>query len=613
MVGVKGDIMTAYISDEMVEKIKDNIDIVNVISDYVQLKKAGSNYVGLCPFHNEKSPSFTVSESKQFFHCFGCGEGGDGVTFIMKKENLDFPDAIKFLGDKLGIEIEDTTNVNPKYIDEKLKTYEINKETARFYYNNLIKNPAAISYLEKRKLSSKVIRQFGLGYSLDSWDNLYKYLKSMNYTDDEIEKTGLIGRKSGNNGYYDKFRNRIMFPIIDTKSRIIGFGGRVLDKSMPKYLNSPDTIVFNKGNHLYGLNLLSKYSTRKRILLVEGYMDVISLYNRGINYSVASLGTAFTERQSKLLKRFGEDIYICYDSDAAGIKATLRAIDTCLKAEINPKIILLPNGMDPDDYMRINGPIEFEKLFLNAFNYIDYKINLAKSRYDLNNLDEKIKVTKEVAQIIKGIKSPIEQDGYIEKTARETGISKDAIEREINGNNKYNKVQKQKQHNIPTKENIKPIKTVLPVASEKAEVNLLKLMVKEKDYYEYVSNKLNIEDFTSQECKYLYNLLAIFYENHEIIDENELISNIMEIPNLDKVTIESIFDKRIEFQATNINQVIDDLIKAVKSSNLLNKRKEVLFKIEALEKKDRTDEEDKQFNILCLELIEINKEINQDN
>lgn len=583
MVGVKGDIMTAYISDEMVEKIKDNIDIVNVISDYVQLKKAGSNYVGLCPFHNEKSPSFTVSESKQFFHCFGCGEGGDGVTFIMKKENLDFPDAIKFLGDKLGIEIEDTTNVNPKYIDEKLKTYEINKETARFYYNNLIKNPAAISYLEKRKLSSKVIRQFGLGYSLDSWDNLYKYLKSMNYTDDEIEKTGLIGRKSGNNGYYDKFRNRIMFPIIDTKSRIIGFGGRVLDKSMPKYLNSPDTIVFNKGNHLYGLNLLSKYSTRKRILLVEGYMDVISLYNRGINYSVASLGTAFTERQSKLLKRFGEDIYICYDSDEAGIKATLRAIDTCLKAEINPKIILLPNGMDPDDYMRINGPIEFEKLFLNSFNYIDYKINLAKSRYDLNNLDEKIKVTKEVAQIIKGIKSPIEQDGYIEKTARETGISKDAIEREINGNNKYNKVQKQ--HNIPTKENIKPIKTVLPVASEKAEVNLLKLMVKEKDYYEYVSNKLNIEDFTSQECKYLYNLLAIFYENHEIIDENELISNIMEIPNLDKVTIESIFDKRIEFQATNINQVIDDLIKAVKSSNLLNKRKEVLFKIEALEKK----------------------------
>ncbi len=605
--------MTAYISDEIVDKIKDNIDIVNIVSDYVQLKKTGSNYVGLCPFHNEKSPSFTVSESKQFFHCFGCGEGGDGVTFIMKKENLDFPDALKFLADKLGIEIENSTNVNPKYSDEKLKTYEINKETARFYYDNLIKNPHALSYLEKRKLSSKVIRQFGLGYSLDSWDSLYKYLKTKNYSDDEIEKTGLIGRKSGNNGYYDKFRNRIMFPIIDTKSRIIGFGGRVLDKSMPKYLNSPDTIVFNKGNHLYGLNLLSKYSTRKRILLVEGYMDVISLYNRGINYSIASLGTAFTERQSKLLKRFGEDIYICYDSDAAGIKATLKAIDVCLKDDINPKIILLPTGMDPDDFMRVNGPIEFEKMFLNALNYIDYKINLAKSKYNLKNLDEKINFTKEVAQIIKGIKSPIEQDGYIEKAARETGISKDAIEREIKGNNKYNKEQKPKQYNVPTKESIKPIKTVLPVAGTKAETDLLKLMIKEKDYYEYISNKLNIEDFDSQECKYLYNLLAIFYENHEIIDENELINNIMEIPNLDKVTIESIFDKRIEFQATNINQVIDDLIKAVKDSNLLSKRKELLIKIENLEKKNRTLEENNDFNILCMELIEINKKINQDN
>lgn len=326
--------MTLYISDEIIQKVKDDSDIVNIISEYIQLKKSGSNYVGLCPFHSEKTPSFTVSETKQYYHCFGCGEGGDIVTFIMKKENLEFLDAVKFLADKLGIEIEDS-NFTVKNKDEKNKTYEINKEAARYFYDNLIKNSYALEYLRKRNINTKTIRQFGLGFSLNSWDSLYKYLIQKGYTDNDIEKTGLIGKRSGNNGYYDKLRNRIIFPIIDTKSRVIGFGGRVLDNSHPKYLNSQDTIVFNKGNHLYGLNLLSKYSNRKRIVLVEGYMDVISLYAKGINYSIASLGTALTERQCKLIKRYGEEVYICYDSDLAGINATLRAIDLLLKIDVH--------------------------------------------------------------------------------------------------------------------------------------------------------------------------------------------------------------------------------------------------------------------------------------
>ena len=427
-----GDNMTLYISDEIIQKVKEDSDIVNIVSEYVNLKKSGSNYVGLCPFHSEKTPSFTVSETKQYYHCFGCGEGGDIVSFIMKKENLEFLDAVKFLADKLGIEIEDkAVNFNDK--EDKSEIYEINKVSARYFRDNLYKNSFALEYLRKRNINAKTIRQFGLGFSLNSWDNLYRYLSQKGYSDNAIEKAGLIGKKSGNNGYYDKFRNRIIFPIIDTKSRVIGFGGRELDDSHPKYLNSQDTIAFNKGNHLYGLNLLNKHSNRKRILLVEGYMDVISLYAKGINYSVASLGTALTDRQCKLIKRYGEEVYICYDSDLAGINAALRAIDLMLKVDVNPRIISLPKGMDPDDYINQKGLIEFEKQLNNSLNYMDFKINIIREKYDLEKLEEKVNFTKEIANLIKGLKSPIEQDVYIDKISDKTGISKEAIEKEIRG------------------------------------------------------------------------------------------------------------------------------------------------------------------------------------
>ena len=294
--------MANIINDDIIEKVHDSSDLVNIVSEYLSLKKTGSNYIGLCPFHNEKTPSFTVSETKQLFHCFGCGEGGDVISFIMKIENLSFVEAVKFLADKQGIPLGKNKKVDKKIISEKEKIYKINKEAARFYYYNLIKNEKPLNYLKNRNINRKVLNKFGLGYAENSWDSIYKHLKGKGYNEEYIEKAGLIGRRKDNTGYYDKFRNRLMFPIIDTKGRIIGFGGRVLDNSMPKYVNSQDTLVFTKGNNLYGLNLVKKYSDRKRIILVEGYMDVISLFNNGINYSVASLGTAFTQNQAKLLK-----------------------------------------------------------------------------------------------------------------------------------------------------------------------------------------------------------------------------------------------------------------------------------------------------------------------
>lgn len=606
MAGDKGDIVYKRIDDEIIEKINDDINIVNIISEYVQLKKTGANYVGLCPFHNEKTPSFTVSESKNIFHCFGCGESGNAIKFIMKKENIDFTSAIVYLGEKLGIEIQEGFKPDQKTIDEKTKTYEINKEAAKYFYNNLKVSNKALGYLNRRKISIKVLNQFGLGFAIDGWESLYNFLKNK-YSDEEIFRAGLINKRN-DGGYYDKFRNRVIFPIIDTKSRVIGFGGRVLDDSMPKYLNSPDTNVFSKGNHLYGLNLLNKFSNRKRILLVEGYMDVISLYNNGINYSVASLGTALTSRQAQLIKRYGDEIYICYDSDSAGIKATIRAIDIMLKEGVKPRIISLPKGLDPDDYIKEKGLAEFEKLFSQSLNHIEFKVQTIKEKYNLNNVEENVEFTRAVASILKNLTSPIEQDAYMEKIADESGISREAIEREVRGSN-INQYKSNKSK--PIKKDIEPINTKLPSAGLKAEIDLIRLMIEEKDHFENITSKLNIDDFECRECKYVYNLLKLMYKEKDLIDEEVFFNEILEIPNLDRSLIDTIFTKDFDYQPTNINQVINELINTVMFVNLMNKKKDLLIKIEELDKKEnRNLDDDQLLKKLMWDLIEINKELN---
>lgn len=605
-----GDYMSIRVNDDVIEQIKESIDIVNLISDYIPLKKSGTNYVGLCPFHNEKTPSFTVSEAKDFFHCFGCGEGGDGVTFVMKKENLDFPHALKFLADKYGITIDENP-IDDKVLEEKNRAYEMNRDAARFFHDNLINNPRALAYLEKRKINPKVIRQFGLGFAKDSWDNLYKFLKLKGYKEEELEKVGLIGKKTGNNGYYDRFRNRIMFPIIDTKSRVVGFGGRVLDNTMPKYLNSKDTIVFNKGNHLYGLNLINKHSSRKRILLVEGYMDVISLYTRGINYSAASLGTALTTRQSQLIKRYGEEAYICFDSDFAGIKATLKAIDILVSEGVNPRIILLPEGMDPDDYINKTSLMEFEKLLITSLNYIDYKIYINKKKYDLDKTEDKIAFTIEVSKIIKTLKSPIEQDVYINKVAEEMNISKEAIEKEVRGNNYNNRVnfKKKTDYNNPN-DKIHPVNTKITSGNIKSEIDLIKLMIEDRDYYEAIIELVDTEDFVNYECNQLFRLIKREYSSLDNFKIDDLFKEIEDIENINIEVINAIKNRKLNFQPTNMDQIIVDLTNNLILYKLESKRNEMIKNIEKLDKKiDKNNEEETLFLNLCRELPEIIKEI----
>lgn len=609
MVGeYKGDNMTIYINDETIEKVKDISDIVEIVSDYIPLKKSGSNFVGLCPFHNEKTPSFTVSDAKQFFHCFGCGEGGDAITFVMKKENLEFIEAIKFLANKYGIEIEGK-KLDPKYIDEKERAYEINREAARWFYKNLTIDRMALEYLKRRQIGPKVIRQFGLGYSLNSWDSLYNYLTNKGYKPKELEEIGLIAPKSGDTGYYDRFRNRIIFPIIDTRSRVIGFGGRIMDHNMPKYLNSKESIVFDKGNYLYGLNLVNKHSDREKILLVEGYMDVIALFSKGINFAVASLGTSLTERQSRLLKRYGKEVYICYDSDAAGIRATLRAIDILLKEGIEPRIIVLPNGMDPDDYINEVGLLEFKKLFVKSYNYIDYKIYVLKNKYDLNEIEDKIKFTIEVAKLIKSLKSPVEQDVYMKKISETTGISLEAIKEEIGKGNSQNRPRFNNRYEDRKKQSINPVKYEITSGNLKAELDLIRLMIEDRDYFEFVNSKLSVEDFSSEGCKEIFQFIKKEYYNSQILKIEDISQNAKENVT-DMELFKSIFEMEIKYDPTKIEEIMGDLINTIIYKNLENQRGQVLRKIEIVEKKmEKSPDDYDDFKNLCLELTRLNNKI----
>ncbi len=603
--------MSYIINDEVIERIHEDANLVDIVSEYLPLKRTGVNFVGLCPFHNEKTPSFTVSEVKQFYHCFGCGEGGDVISFIMKMENLSFLEACEYLANKLGIPLEEKSERDKKLENERDRIYEINKEAARYYYSNLIRNEEALKYLQSRKIKRKTINQFGLGFAEDNWEGIYKYLKEKGYNEKDLEKAGLIGIRKDNTGYYDKFRNRIIFPIIDTRNRVIGFGGRVLDESMPKYLNSKDTPAFTKGNNLYGLNLIKKYSNRDKIILVEGYMDVISLFNNGINYSVASLGTAFTANQAKLLKRYGREVFICYDSDQAGINATTRAINILKKEGVNAKIIKLPFNQDPDDFIKENGVREFEKLLKDALNYIDYNIFINKQKYNISNLEERIKFTQEIAKILGGLKSPVEKDVYIDKISKETGISKDAIEREIisrkpdyntkNSKDKY--INSGFRHN---KDKIKPVNMVPESGYFKAEKTLIKLMIENKSYFDIIEKYLDIEDFLNNECRLLAKTISNEYNSNTGLNNIEpqiLLDNIKDIDFL-----EEILNQNIDFLSEDIDKAIEDLVKTINLSRIKMELDGVTKKIQEIGQ-ILSGENIEEFKALSLRQVELKNEL----
>lgn len=580
------------INDNVLDEIRDRADIVDLIGEYVDLKRSGSNYMGLCPFHSEKTPSFSVSPSKSIFKCFGCGVGGDVITFIMKRENLNFPEAVEFLAEKYNVRLSEYKDENKEARDKRNRLYDINREAAMHFLNNLSSSPKAQKYLRDRGLSDKTIRTYGLGYSKDSWTDLYDHLIKLGYKEDELLELNLIS-KSKNGNYIDRFRDRVMFPIINRNNKVIAFGARGFGDAKPKYLNSRETPIFHKGSNLFNMNIISRESSRQRIILVEGYMDVISLYNSGINYSVASLGTSLTEDQAAIIKKMAKDIYICYDSDKAGINATSRAIDIFLSKSCKPKIIELEGGLDPDDFIKKYGMEGFENKIKSAISYIDFKIKILRENFNLEEAEGLSNFTLESAKILSSIKNPIERDIFVKEFSKKYNISYKAIENYINYLNR-NKIKSEKKEKFKPKKNTNVVKSTKTRAQEE----LLSYSLLDNDIYDYIKNKIQVFYFTNAMTR------ASFEEIPKMFEEEMEVSEFLNLLEKNRL-IDSNFKENILGIIKNIHvneKIVDELIKTLERNYLQKEKERILENIDKLQ-----GEEDKN---LLLDALKNLKEIN---
>lgn len=422
----------ARYSEEIIEQVRQSNDIVDIISQYVHLTRKGRNYFGLCPFHNEKSPSFSVSPDRQIFHCFGCGVGGNTYTFLMKIEGIGFKEAIEQLAEKANIQLPTIQNTEENAKEElKAKVYKINQFTAEFYHQNLYKPTAknAQEYVKKRKLTQNTLETFKIGFS-GKYDELYKSLKTQGFGEKEILESGLV-IKNDKGQFIDMYRNRLMIPICDIRGRVIAFGGRVLDDSKPKYINSPENVVYSKGRHLFGLNVAKK-DCSKKLLIVEGYMDAISLYQRGITNVVAALGTALTEQQGWLLRKSTEQVILGFDADTAGQTAIARSMEILQKMGCDMRVLQIDGAKDPDEFVLKFGEGRFKLAMDNAISLVEFKVKSLSKDINIENASDKIKFLNEIAKILAKVDNTMEREIYIEKIAKGYNISKEAIYAEVN-------------------------------------------------------------------------------------------------------------------------------------------------------------------------------------
>ncbi|MDF2524451.1 MAG: primase, partial [Clostridiales bacterium] len=473
------------------------------VSEYVKLDRKGKYLFGLCPFHKEKSPSFSVTPSMQIFHCYGCGKGGNVFSFIMQSENLQFIEAVKFLADRAKIQLPEGEGDEEKEKARiKQEILNINIEAARFYRQQLLlsQNEKANNYLNARGINQQTVKKFGLGFSTEEWDALYKHLSSKGFNDDLLFNSGLVLKKK-NGGYYDRFRARIMFPIFDIRGNVIGFGGRVLDSSVPKYLNSPETLVYNKGKNLYGMNF-AKSSSEKQVIIVEGYMDVISLHQRGIINTVASLGTALTESQGRLLKKYAEEIIISYDADTAGQAATMRGLDLLNDIGCNVKVLIVPEGKDPDEFIKKNGEVEFKKLITSSISLLEYKVKILRSQVSTDTTEGKIKFLNKLADVLTKIDNRVEREMYIKKLAKDYEISEESLLSEI-----YRRVQPKKNYRATAPfTNDSSGKAIRGSAMDSQESKLIHFermliafLCVDNSIFKMVKDKISVNDFVNDE------------------------------------------------------------------------------------------------------------------
>ncbi|MFR2012052.1 MAG: DNA primase, partial [Christensenellales bacterium] len=506
-----------YYTEEQIEEVRSKSDIVQIIGRYVNLKRTGSSYVGLCPFHSEKSPSFNVSPSRQMYKCFGCGVAGNVITFIMEYENYTFPEAMEFLAEQAGVTIS-KSELSPEMKREKnLRTelVQINAKAASYYYAKL-KSPAGktgYEYFLSRGLSEETIRHFGLGYAGQGGSELYRYLKNQGYADQVLKETGLF--KMDERGVYDKFWNRVMFPIMDINNRVIGFGGRVMGDAKPKYLNSPETKLFNKSKNLFGLNY-AKLGKKKNIILCEGYMDVIAMHQAGFTNAVASLGTAFTSEQAVILRRYTDEVLLTYDSDQAGVKAALRAIPMLRDAGINARIVHMEPYKDPDEFIKGLGSEEFEKRMAEAQNAFLFEIDVLRKSYDISDPEQKTKFDHEMAAKLLVFEDKVQRDNYIETLSAKYSIKKEDLRGLVIKS--ANRIPANKGNaNVHSEGYNRNIKKVKESGIEHSYKLLLSWLADEPNLFDDVSKIINKDDFEEEPYRKAAALLYEQFENGEVI------------------------------------------------------------------------------------------------
>ena len=591
----------ARYSDEVINDVRQSNDIVDVISQYVHLKRSGRNFFGLCPFHNEKSPSFSVSPDKQIFHCFGCGVGGNVFSFITQIEGINFVEAVQMLAERANIQLPTLQDNGDSQREElKAKVYKVNEFTAEFYHQNLYKPQAKMAqeYVKKRQLSNETLKSFKIGFS-GKFDELYQELKKQGFGEREILESGLVN-KNERGQYIDRYRNRLMFPICDARGKVIAFGGRVLDDSKPKYINSPENVVYSKGRNLFGLNVAKK-GDLKRILIVEGYMDVISLHQRGITNVVAPLGTALTEQQRWLLRKNSEHIILSFDSDEAGLKAKLSALDILQNMGCDLRILQMEGAKDPDEYIIKYGNARFNNLVDKALSIIEFKVKILKKDLNLENTNDKIKFLNEIAKLISNVNNTIEREVYIEKIAKEYDISKEAIYAEVNKLT-YKNVKNEKilEKPKPVVTHIKREEKVISEAVKRRENTVIALLLMgDLNIFEILRQNIKVEDFKDEVNKKIAQKL---YEEFEKGNSNinAIIDN-LEQDEQNQITMIMSED----YEITDIEKAIDDVVQAYEREKLNTRKFEILDLLDKDLENDQKKELEKELSNIIIRLAKI--------
>lgn len=518
------------IPQEVIDRILDRIDIVEVVGSYIPLKRTGRNYKALCPFHSEKTSSFMVSQEKQIFHCFGCGEGGNVISFIMKYERLEFPEVVKMLAKKTGVMIPTFDKSDSISSSVVSRMYRANELAVEFYHNTLFnteEGKGALRYLLGRGLKEETIRLFKLGYSPRRWDSLIRYLGTKGISPEILSLAGLAFKRSQDGGYFDRFRGRIMFPIFNVKGKVIGFGGRIYaderGSEEPKYMNSPETQIYNKSRNLYGLNFTwRQLSTDDLAIIVEGYLDMVIPYQSGIKNIIASLGTSLTKEQAGLIRRYTKNAVIVYDSDTAGELATLRSLDLLLEEGFSVSIVRLDKGFDPDTFVRNFGYERFVNLVLSSQNLFDYKLNLLKSRFDPERLEDKAKIVEEMLPTIYRVKNAVLQSGYIKSLSESLLVDEESIRIELK------KLKPNYGGGIAAKPTVTQDEATSRLNVRQSEKTVAALLLTEQSFIDLAKEKIELEDFKDPVIRKIVGLLFKFYEEKKAIAPSKLINYLQE-------------------------------------------------------------------------------------